>query len=734
MTKWRNRQEDDEDEITVSEALSRLFGDELPGLPDPAQVSRSALVNGYRPAARLMVSEWADKNRILAGVGAAEPGQWRTSRTPYLREIMDNLSAGSEIWKQSLIAGAQLGKTESGLNWIGYTIDNSPGPFMFVLPKADTAKKVSKQRVGPLLNSTASIRKKITDRNLLSLEYLGGMMFYASAQSASDLMSMPVKDLYLDEVDRMPIDVEGEGPPLNLAIARTRTFKSKRKIYFTSTPTHESTSVIWNQGWLKGDMRLYFMPCPLDGCGKLIVFEFENLKWDWGKAKETVHYQCPECNGKIYEHQKTEMLAKGQWIPTRKDLENVEPGVRSYRLPSLYSPIGWYSWDEMAIKWEGVQGNPSRIAEFRNVDLALPSIEVSEKVDWDIVWTRGDVGSSPYQMLPQGTIVPRDVLFLTAGVDIGKDHIEVGIWGWGRNRKRWLIDHIRIYGPTSSMYAKEIWDIASVEMQRTYLNVDGVELRPRRIFVDTGYIPEVVKPWIRTQNQQIVMGVDGIDSHDFTGADQILKVVKQGIPVAGSPGKKTNVGSLPTAVLNVSFCKSELMGLLTIPRPEVSDEAPDGWVHMPVQGGAFTKEIAQQLVSERKVVERDANGAITKIRWDRIEGRRAEVLDCHNYARGAAMLLGWDRMTEAHFLRFEKELSEAAAKVSAARDAEARGAPVRQTQETPKPRIQVTPPSLAPKTAVPQTKPSGPTVTITGGQSSERVIARPKAIQSAGDF
>ncbi|MQV12214.1 hypothetical protein GHL01_00445 [Sinorhizobium meliloti] len=733
MTKRRNRQADSAEERTTSEALARLFEAELPGLPDPSHVSRSAFVSGYRPAARLMVSEWADKNRVLAGVGAAEPGPWRTDRTPYLRELMDNLSAGSEVWKQSLIAGAQLGKTESGLNWIGYQIDNAPGPFMFVLPKADTAKKVSKQRIAPLLNSTASLRKKITDRNLLSLEYLGGMMFFASAQSASDLMSMPVKDLYLDEVDRMPVDVEGEGPPFNLAVARTRTFKSKRKIYFTSTPTHESTSVIWNEGWLKGDMRLYFMPCPLDGCGKLITYEFENLKWEWGRSKETVHYQCPECQGKIYEREKTGMLAKGRWIPTRKDIENVEPGVRSYRLPSLYSPIGWYSWDEMALKWEGVQGNPSRIAEFRNVDLALPSVEISERVDWDVVWTRGDVGAQPYYMLPEGASVPREVLFLTAGVDIGQDHIELGVWGWGRNRKRWLIDHIRIYGPTTSMYTREIWDLAATEIHRTYKNVDGVELGFRKVLVDTGYIPEVVKPWVRQQNQLIVMCCDGVD-----GADQTfngVKVVNQGVPVHSASGKTTKVGSIPVVMVDVSLFKSELMGSLSIPRPEVSEEAPDGWVHMPLQGGSFTKEICKQLVSERKVIERDANGGITRIRWDRVEGRRAEVLDCHNYARGGAELLGLSRMTDVHFARFERELAEAAVSIKDAADADARGAPI---TTPPRTKVGVIPPkSTAPVIRVAGSHAPSQTesrVTITGSDTPRRIVPLPKMPTQAGDY
>ena len=713
------------DDTAVSEALSRLFDDELPGLPDPSTVARSAFVSGYNPAERMLVSQWADKTRVLAGVGSSEPGKWRTSRTPYLREPMDNLSAGSDVWCQAIVAGAQLGKTESGLNWVGYIIDKNPGPMMFVLPKADTAKKVSKQRIGPLLNSCAPVRSKITDRNLLSLEFLGGLMFFASAQSASDLMSMPVMHLYMDEVDRFPIDVEGEGSPFYLALARTRTFKSKRKIFFTSTPTHEATSIVWNEGWLKGDMRLYHMPCPR--CSELIVFEFENLKWEWGKAKETVHYQCPECQGKIHEHEKTVMLEAGRWISTRKDMENVEAGRRSYRLPSLYSPIGWYSWDEMAVKFEGIQGNPSRLVDFRNVDLALPSVEVSERVDWDTVWTRGDVGD-PYVMEHGATVLPDGCLFLTAGLDVGQDHIEIGIWGWGRNRQRWLVDHVRIYGPTQNMHAKEIWELAAVELGRTYKTKSGVNVGIRKVLCDTGYIPEIVKPWVKRQNQTQVMACDGVD-----GAEVPVRVVNQGIPIQGQPGKKTRVGSIPTVLVDVSYFKSELMGLLSIPRPDVSAESPDGWVHMPLQQGAFTKEHAKQLVSERKVIERDQNGGIRAIRWDRVEGRRAEVLDCHNYARAGAELLGWSRMTEAHFVRYEQELAEAARAVVEEQSEAAHKKPKKTTETAEKSRTSVgvvpsrTPSKAAPVITAPQTVGPRSNVSVTSAAPARRVVPLPKA-------
>ena len=43
---------------------------------------------GMKPPDDLTVTEWAEKNRRLSAESSAEPGPWRTERTPYLREPM----------------------------------------------------------------------------------------------------------------------------------------------------------------------------------------------------------------------------------------------------------------------------------------------------------------------------------------------------------------------------------------------------------------------------------------------------------------------------------------------------------------------------------------------------------------------------------------------------------------------------------------------------------------------
>ena len=73
---------------------------ESAALADPARAERlvAELFEEFlRPPAAVTVSQWADTHRMLSGKASSEPGPWRTDRTPYLRQIMDDLSARSSV-------------------------------------------------------------------------------------------------------------------------------------------------------------------------------------------------------------------------------------------------------------------------------------------------------------------------------------------------------------------------------------------------------------------------------------------------------------------------------------------------------------------------------------------------------------------------------------------------------------------------------------------------------------
>lgn len=330
-------------------------------------LARATWCDGQQPEPILTVSEWSDENRYLSQKAASEPGRWRTDRTPYLRAIMDALSASSPIQRVVFEKGAQIGATESGLNWIGYVIDQAPGPMLSVAPTVDMAKRYSKQRVAPMIEESPALRDSVADsrsrdsgNTVLAKEFAGGVLVMTGANSAVGLRSMPARYVFLDEVDGYPGDVDGEGDPVALAEARTRTFQ-RRKIYMVSTPTIAGRSRI-DREFSKSDQRRFFVPCP--HCDHFQTLQFKQLKWPKQEPTRAT-YWCEDCGAEIGEEHKTEMLRRGEWRATAEG----DGRTVGFHLSSMYSPVGWMSWVEIAQRWEAAQGDPELLKEFINTRL-----------------------------------------------------------------------------------------------------------------------------------------------------------------------------------------------------------------------------------------------------------------------------------------------------------------------------------------------------------------------------
>jgi len=145
------------------------------------------------PPETLTVSEWADLYRRLSPENSAEAGPWKTSRTPYMKEIMDAFT-DPKIRRISVVASSQVGKSEMLLNMIGYIIDNDPGGIMFVQPTGIIAEDFSKRRLSPMLRDTPRLRRKVSDikakssnNTVLKKSYPGGMMTITGSNSPAEL-------------------------------------------------------------------------------------------------------------------------------------------------------------------------------------------------------------------------------------------------------------------------------------------------------------------------------------------------------------------------------------------------------------------------------------------------------------------------------------------------------------------------------------------------------------------
>ena len=463
---------------------------------------------GLKPDPLLTVSEWADRHRMLSSKASAEPGRWRTSRTPYLREIMDCLSPLSPIERVVWMAGAQIGKTESGLNWIGYVIHHAPGPMMAVWPTVEMAKRASKQRIDALIEESPAIQERIaparsrdSGNTILTKEFQGGVLVMTGANSAVGLRSMPVRYLFLDEVDGYPLDVEGEGDAISLAEARTRTF-ARRKILVVSTPTIAGASAIERE-FEASDQRRYFVPCP--HCQHRQWLRFEQLRWEKGRP-HTVGYVCEECAQPIAEHHKTWMLDNGQWQACAPD--NVaHPSSRTagFHLSSLYSPVGWRSWQDIAAAWEAAvhkeTGSASAIKTFKNTELGETWVEEGEAPDWQrLVERREDycIGQ-----------VPQGGLLLVAGADVQKDRLEVSVWAFGRGKESWLIEHRVLMGDTAR---DAVWKQLAQMLSEQWTHASGALMPLARLALDTGFATQEAYAFARACRDPRVLAIKGVGS------------------------------------------------------------------------------------------------------------------------------------------------------------------------------------------------------------------------------
>jgi phage terminase large subunit GpA-like protein len=101
---------------------------------DAYAIVAAAMARAWMPRTPREVSEWAEQCRRLSGKSAAEPGPWSNARIPYLTAIMDALGENHPAWSVVFIKSSQVGATECALNWIGWTIEESPAPILALFP------------------------------------------------------------------------------------------------------------------------------------------------------------------------------------------------------------------------------------------------------------------------------------------------------------------------------------------------------------------------------------------------------------------------------------------------------------------------------------------------------------------------------------------------------------------------------------------------------------------------
>jgi phage terminase large subunit GpA-like protein len=574
---------------------------------DGAQIYKQAFLNGLKPDPDLTVSEWSDLYRMLSNKASAEPGHWRTDRTPYLREIMDCMSANNTTQKVVFMAGAQLGKTEAINNVVGYMIAHAPGPALFVQPTIEMAKRLSKQRLDSLIHETPCLADKIaparsrdSGNTMFSKEFPGGILLLTGANSATGLRSAPCRWVLLDEVDAFPSDVDGEGDPCALAERRASTF-SRRKIILTSTPTVKDMSRIETE-YLASDQRRFFVPCP--HCDHKQWLQWKNLQWRDGDPKTTA-YVCESCGAHIPEHFKSEMLRKGEW---RATATSEDPRTVGFHLSSLYSPLGWKSWEEIVIEFLRSKNDAPLLKTFVNTVLG-------ETWEEEVGAKLGAEGLAERAEFYPASEIPRDASIVTAGVDVQDNRVAVGIYAWGAGEECWLISHGEVYGDPAS---GKLWEQVDDLVLRDYPREGGGSTRISAVGIDSGgHFTSEVYAYARSRRADNVFALKG---QSVRNKPPIGKPSKVDINYKG----KVLKNSAEVFPVGSDTIKTTLFGRMK------HNEPGPGYIHFHAEAGL---EYFKQLTAERQVVRYVKGFAIRE--WKKKAGDRNEALDCFVYSFAA---------------------------------------------------------------------------------------------------
>ena len=546
-------------------------------------------------------------------MSSAEPGVWRTERTPYLREIMDSF-ADPVVEDITFLASTQVGKTEAMLNMLGYAIDEDPGPTLWVTARIEDIKTIALDRIKPMIDLSPTLcthRTIYTDdisKRGIKLENM--ILYLTGSNSPAGLSSRPIRYLFVDELDKFPKFSGKEADPLSLANERTRTFWN-RKIIKSSTPTTKDGMI--HKEYQKTDKKRFHVPCP--HCGVFQPLVFPQISWgeerDPEKVKEhrMAFYECAECKGHIDDLHKPKMLSAGQWAPDGCQVEKdgaitgeiPRTTRRGYWINCLYSP--WLTWSDIAAKFLESREDIPKLMNFVNSWLAEIWEEKTEE-------TKEETLRLLVQDMPEG-VVPDEAILLTAGTDIQKDYMVYSIRAWGYNDESWLI---------RAGYAESWVQLETILFNTQYPRKKLSPLQIRLACIDTGYRTDEAYEFVRRHRDRAraIKGVDRLSGVPYT-MSKIDRNPKTGAIMPGG----VSLYRLDTFVY-----KDKLSRLITT-------DPPIFHLHKTPLDDYF-----RQMTAEHKVIRRDKkNGKVWEVWCLKTEALKNNFWDTEVYSAAAADML-----------------------------------------------------------------------------------------------
>lgn len=594
---------------------SRVYG-------DPDKLLNPYMLGSLTPPPRMEISEWAEERRVLSQeTNPVEFGKWRNDRVPYLPGMMNACSPFSpyrEVWiMKSSRSGVTTGIAE---NLMGYHIDIDPCPMMYVAPAKENASKFSRKNFTPMVRDVPVLARKIStsrtrdgNNTIFFKMFPGGLVQFVWSTSDKCFRGDTMRIVMCDDVDAFSAN-NREGDPVTLAFRRAATVYN-RKLIAISNPTVAGVSRI-ELGYSNSNQGHYYVRCPKCTHAQVLVFgplsvfakptngnligglvtgwqdpetktvmmglQFDKHNCTWA------YYICEGCGAKLQETDKPAMLQSGEW----RFLNNEVTDIAGFHISELYSTLE-STWLNICREFLKAKQSAETLQAWVNNTVGetfeMESFTVSDHLLQSRVEDYG--------------VVPAGCYFLTAGIDLQEDRMEVSVWGWGIGDEQWLIEHQVFYRIPSDTMA---WQNLDKYLQRAWLHESGVPMHLIVTFFDSGNETRTVYKWCSTRQRRKYGPV---------------------FPVKGS--RKTDDPMIPVGrrmrnvlMLGVSEAKQRLYTRLAI-----AEHGP-GFVHLNKHA---TLSFIRQLTAEKRVPHYNKKGQ-RLLTWVLPPNKRNEALDCAVYA------------------------------------------------------------------------------------------------------
>lgn len=560
------------------------------------------------PPPNLKPSEWAESN-VRIPVGNAVPGLIRFDNAPYQREPLD-MTANPDCHRITLIWGAQTGKTQVMLCAKAYNIAHNPSSQIMMQPSQNDLQTWLETKFTPMVDANpvladliAKPRSREGVNNQRMKSYPGGFLMFSWSGSPKTMRGRSAPKIFCDEVDGY--EVTAEGHPVSLLWQRAATFGDAAMLMDTSTPTIKGASAI-ETAFLEGDQRRFYVACP--HCRELQTLKWANVHWlkdaEGTHLPETAGYACEHCGTLWNDGERIAAIRQAEQQGGGWKAAKPFRGHASYHLNELYSTFRKLRQIVQSFLDKKAAGD---LQTFVNVSLAETWEEAAEKVDQDSIMARAETYRAQ---------VPAGGVYLTAGVDMQQDRLEVETVAYGPGEESWTIDVQVLWGDPMQ---KDVWDDLDDYLAQTWTHESGAQLAISATGIDTGGnngMTQAAYEYCKGKTGRRIFALKGVGGW--------------GRPIVSSPSRKrTGKRQRPVDLFTVGVDEAKL---ILMRRLQLREAGP-GFCHFP---DTLDPEYYAQLTAE-KLVTRYIKGFPVR-EWYKTRDRN-EAVDRRVYSYAALKVM-----------------------------------------------------------------------------------------------